>query len=400
MPGGDIMRITFRSYAPKLLLAGLTVLIALLVIDFMAYVVFDIKIPGHKPERFFQFSPLLGWDQIPHSSGYWYRYDDGTKFYVEINSHGFADSERLFSKTRPRIALIGDSLTQNWEAELSDRGQYVLADLLEQRLEVLNFGMRGYGTDQTLILFEDQVVQFEPDIVIYTFCVNDFWNNVDTSAKPYFELEPSDPNGLELKGYPIEFQSLSTLGVNTGLHNYSLVLRKFEELVPRVKNKFHALLGRPSEATSVHTPLESHFELRPYKRHFDAEDRRRTEISLKLVAALDKVVKNQGMKFLVVEGLYRPAQDESCRQRLTGIYGDIFEFDRVTQSLLDFTQEHGIAFLSLPRLLQGSDLQVSALMFKRDNMHFNREGIQFYCRAVADKLRSLQWLDESPLPDP
>jgi len=213
------LRIPLRTYAPKLLLAGITILIALLVIDFMAYVAFDIKIPGHRPERFFQFSPLLGWEQIPISSGYWYRHEDGTKFFVEINSHGFADSERKIRKTRPRIALIGDSLTQNWEAELPDRGQYVLAKLLDQRFEVLNFGMRGYGTDQTLILFENRVVQFEPDIVIYTFCVNDFWNNVDTAAKPYFELDPSEPNGLALKGYPLEFQSLSTLGVNTGVHN-------------------------------------------------------------------------------------------------------------------------------------------------------------------------------------
>ena len=145
-----------HPYIFNTLLVIFSCLLTIILVDVTAFFILDIKVPGYDPERFIQKSPILGWMTRPNVKGYWHRYEDGTKFHVETNSYGFSDSERDLQKTRPRIALIGDSTTQNWEAEKTDRGQFVIEKLLDNSFEVLNFGVRGFGTDQTFILFENK----------------------------------------------------------------------------------------------------------------------------------------------------------------------------------------------------------------------------------------------------
>jgi hypothetical protein len=125
-----------RRFVQTLFLFVSPLFLTILLIDFVAFFILDIKPPAYRRDRFFEFSPLLGWTHRPNSEGYWYRYGDATKSYISINSHGFADSERDITKGRPRIALIGDSTTEFWEADTKDRGQYVIEELLNRKFEV------------------------------------------------------------------------------------------------------------------------------------------------------------------------------------------------------------------------------------------------------------------------
>jgi len=217
----SIQEIMKPRFVQNSLLVVSSLLLTIISIDFVAFFIWDIKPPGYKRDRFFEFSPLFGWTHQPNSEGYWYRYRDGTKYYVSINRHGFADSERDVAKKRPRIALIGDSTTEFWEADIKDRGQYVIEELLNREFEVLNFGVRGYGTDQTYLLFRNKGVHFSPDIVVYTFCINDIWDNANPSSKPYFDLDPSQPGGIVLKGYSISNEKLWHRIVSSALRDYS-----------------------------------------------------------------------------------------------------------------------------------------------------------------------------------
>jgi len=184
------------NYSPKLLwrhryisqiaIVIFSLIITILLIDLFYFYILDRKIAGYKPGRFFQYDLLTGHSHRPNSEGYWYPYNDGTKFYVRINSFGFADSERKIIPTKPRIALIGDSTTEFWEADEPYRGQYVIESLLNDRFEVINLGVRDYGTDQTYILFQNIGIHFSPGIVIYTFCINDINDNVNSKSKPFF----------------------------------------------------------------------------------------------------------------------------------------------------------------------------------------------------------------------
>jgi lysophospholipase L1-like esterase len=44
----------------------------------------------------------------------------------------------------------------------------------EQRFEVLNFGVSGYSTRQEVELFRVKAKQYDPDLVIVGYCINDF----------------------------------------------------------------------------------------------------------------------------------------------------------------------------------------------------------------------------------
>jgi lysophospholipase L1-like esterase len=65
---------------------------------------------------------------------------------------------------RPRIVLLGDSLTQHWEVQ--DRPAPV-------GLNVINRGIAGQNTDQMLMRFEDDVVALSPAVVVIAGGTND-----------------------------------------------------------------------------------------------------------------------------------------------------------------------------------------------------------------------------------
>lgn len=107
-----------------------------------------------------------------------------------------------------RIALIGDSFTfgthqpdaRIWATRLPEAlGQLGAA----QPVEVLNFGVPGYGTDQALLRLERDVLPYRPDIVVWGI----FETNPQRSrrlfsfyAKPRFAL---GGGSLETAGLPV-----------------------------------------------------------------------------------------------------------------------------------------------------------------------------------------------------
>jgi hypothetical protein len=124
--------------------------------------------------------------------------------WTEINRFGFRDRDRTLKKAPGvyRVAVLGDSYT---EARGVDVDKTFTA-LAEEELrgcaafgggvEVLNFGVSGYGTGQELLTLQQRVWQFDPDLVVVQFFAgNDLFNNYrklnvsDSEITPYFLLE-------------------------------------------------------------------------------------------------------------------------------------------------------------------------------------------------------------------
>lgn len=369
-----------KAYVKKLATAVLATFLTVLFVDFVARYGLGVEPPGYRPERYYQFSILTGHFSRPNAKVYFNRYDDGRTIYIRTNSFGFTDKERSIQKTRPRVVLVGDSTTAQWEVAENHRAQFVIEDLLDGRFEVLNFGVRGYGTDQTYILFKHVGVHFSPDIVIYTFCINDLRNNVKRDSKPYFVIDPSKSTGLDLQGYPIAMRPRAKRrDLADRLFGSSFTYRQ-------VRRFLNDLFYDP-------TPLERHFELRPYKEHYDDEDSYRMELTLRLISLFDAFVKSHGMRFLVLEGIYRPTIDDAAQAEATEVYGDIFDFDKVSAILASHCERNGIAFLSLSRLFRAQGARGKKVMHSKDQLHLNKRGVELFSAAVVEKLSSLGWLD-------
>lgn len=127
----------------------------------------------------------LGWKLKPGASGEWK--GEGESF-VRVNSEGLRDREH--TKAKPpntlRVAVLGDSFTeaihvpveQTFWSKLERKLGNCDAVKGRKNVEVLNFGVQGYGTAQQLIMLRKKVWDYNPDIVVLAFYIgNDVINN-------------------------------------------------------------------------------------------------------------------------------------------------------------------------------------------------------------------------------
>jgi len=98
-----------------------------------------------EPQGTAEFDPLLGWDWRPSSL-------DGQN---QINALGARGPREYGPEPAPgkrRLATFGDSFTFGDEIAADATFQWIL-EQQQPELEVVNFGVSGYGTDQALLRF-------------------------------------------------------------------------------------------------------------------------------------------------------------------------------------------------------------------------------------------------------
>lgn len=147
------------------------------------------------------YDPTQGWIAKPNLRDE----QAGPNWSVSTNSRGLrGKTEYAYEKTagKLRALVLGDSFTFGDEVGDNETYSYYLQQLLPQ-IEVINMGVHGYGHDQMLILFKEEGVKYQPDIVILGFLEKDMARNLlefRDYAKPKFVME----NGqLALRGSPV-----------------------------------------------------------------------------------------------------------------------------------------------------------------------------------------------------
>jgi hypothetical protein len=95
--------------------------------------------------------------------------------HVRVNSLGFRDHE-WSRDSSAKIAVLGDSFMEGVHLADSDHVSGILEQLLG--VEVMNFGISGYGTVAHLMTYRKVVRQFHPKVVLlFFFTQNDFLND-------------------------------------------------------------------------------------------------------------------------------------------------------------------------------------------------------------------------------
>jgi len=125
--------------------------------------------------------------------------------YVCTNSKGIrGEDEYDYSKPKgkSRILVLGDSFTFGEEVNDIETFSSVLQEKLPD-VEVINFGVFGYGHDQMLIYLKEEGIKYKPDLIILGFVGDDMRRNLLSFrdyAKPKFFLTH---DGLKLTNYPV-----------------------------------------------------------------------------------------------------------------------------------------------------------------------------------------------------
>jgi len=115
-------------------------------------------------------SPTLGWTVKPN--GFWELY--------QANSKGLR-GRREYPLVPPagtlRIVSFGDSFTEGVDVKIEDTWQEILMST-RRNLEVLNFGVGGYGLDQAFLRYQQDGIAYRAHIVLIGFLSEDIHRHV------------------------------------------------------------------------------------------------------------------------------------------------------------------------------------------------------------------------------
>ena len=167
-----------------------------------------------KPSIFWRHDDLLGWSHTPSTTGIYVGprpWPVEFETPVRINALGLRGPELPPRDPQtPRLLILGDSMAAAFEVPYEQTFSHLLQRALTQRLgrpvEVVNAGVRAYGTDQSYLFFRERSHALAPDAVIFLSSYNDPTNNMTLHRmrRPFGKAAFSLRDGeLELVGHPV-----------------------------------------------------------------------------------------------------------------------------------------------------------------------------------------------------
>lgn len=162
---------------------------------------------GSRSKSYLVLDQRLGW-----TVGSNRRSQDGLYFSSIEGIRSAGPNTRLASSPRRyRVALVGDSNAFSLEVPFEDSWGYHLQRLLGDDVQVLNFGVDGYGIDQMYLRYKQDVRPWKADVVVVGFISHDLWRTMSVYpfmsfgwqgflAKPRFSISKGE---LELLNVPL-----------------------------------------------------------------------------------------------------------------------------------------------------------------------------------------------------
>src|ERR1041385_1161670 len=336
-----------------------------------------LRVIGYSAPLFYQPDYYRGVVLRPNIAG---TYQREGRNYVSINSAGLRDREHTIAKppNTIRIALLGDSYCEALQVPLEQTFWWLLQQKLEscpqfsgKHVEIINFGVSGYGTAQQLITLRQQVWQYSPDIVMLLMTTNnDISDNVRSLKKtdqiPYFyyrgdQLVEDDSFRAASQ---FRWRALSGVGrwfrdnlrlVQLGYEAQLLIKTKLDERRARQQTSAsppppaaNANANVSAKAPRSQISVENMIYLEP-----DATWNEAWRVTEGLLQQMNREVNERGVKFLLVTGS-NPIQvhpDPAVRQRFQSYVGmdDLFYPNR---RLEQFANREAIEFFDLAQPLQ------------------------------------------------
>jgi hypothetical protein len=232
---------------------------------------------------------------LPHAT-FWHRSIDGS-WQFRINSRGFR-SDREYTYAKPpgtyRVLCLGDSQTQGFECHQDRTYSQVLERTLAasgRRVEVINAGVSGFGTAESLVFLEQEGLRYQPDAVVLGFFVNDPDDNLKSGL---FKLE-----GGELT--VARHEHIPAASVLARVHR-SPVLRWLSQNSYAYSHLFNTVWDLRKQALLTRSQREASAELSTTAADADeALARHRDELAAALLARMHASCRARGVPLLVLD---------------------------------------------------------------------------------------------------
>jgi len=394
-----------KSWKKKLLLLLGGLLFGLLITEI------GLRVVGYSYPDFYVADYDRGVALRPNAAGLYQR--EGQN-YITINSDGLRDREH--TKAKPpdtiRIALLGDSYCEALQVPMERTFWWLLEQKLEacgafsgKRVELINFGVSGYGTAQELITLQQHVWSYSPDIVMLLVTANnDISDNLrtlkGTDQIPYFV----DRNGKlvgdysfrDSAGFRWRTSRLSRIGGwfrnhlrTIQLINYVQLLAKYKLSEWRNQPKLSTTLDQSTKQVAQEVSVENTVYFAPR----DDTWKEAWQTTEDLISEMNREVTKKGARFILMVGS-DPIQvypDQEARQRFAGEFG-IDSLVYPNERLAALADREKIEFLSLAQPLQTYADQNKVFLhgFGKEigNGHWNADGHRVAAELIAAKMCS------------
>jgi lysophospholipase L1-like esterase len=316
------------------------------------------------------------------------------KAFIEINRYGFRHGDREPRKPNGtfRIAVLGDSFIEAFQVPEQETFCAVLERELNgcgavgnQSVQVLNFGVSGYGTAQELLMLRHHVWQYEPDLVVLAFFAgNDLRNNSfdlePYRVRPFYRLAGGELTvDNSFRQHPDFLRAHSaSVRLKVAMINRSRIL----QLINQIRATWR-LAGTRSVSSGV--DAEALTEPR------DDAWRAAWEISERLIVEIAREAERHEAAFLLA-----PVPEVAARCRRELQVDDLLYAER---RLVEFARQHELAVVELAEPLRRYAEDHSKPLYGFPNTepgfgHWNSEGQRLAGQLVARAICGLE--DLSP----
>ncbi|MFT5473085.1 MAG: lysophospholipase L1-like esterase [Candidatus Promineifilaceae bacterium] len=307
-----------------------------------------------------EYDDHLGWRGTPNAERVFVT--QNARVTLRHNAGGHRDVEQAKrSKDLPAIVFLGDSFTWGYDVEYDDMFvNHVRAANPEN--EIYNFGHRGYGTDQALMIFERNTPQRPLQHVFLMFYENDLADNTQTirykKNKPRFLIQ-NDTLTLTNAPVPHNRQAWKTASATVAKPTPTLKSQARQLLFH--SHLLHALHHRftQSDATqdlSALTPADL--------------PENAWEVTRRLILRIDARAKQLGGKLCV---LRIPSKSETLTPDM---------YAQFHAELSAITQAAGIDYIDLRPPLEATPLRT----YYRDGIHWTPRGHQIVAKVIQEYL--------------
>ena len=380
-----------KRIALKMMISFLSVIVALLIFEVF------LRIAGYSYPILTTTDRTLGVVLRPGAEG-WYLKEG--KAYIRINRDGLRDREHV--KAKPpntiRIAVLGDSYAEALQVPIEETFWSVLERRLEgckafqgRSVEVINFGVSGYGTAQELLTLRHKVWGYSPDIVLLAFTTgNDISDNsraLKGEEIPYFVIQNGE---LVLDE---SFRESSFFRYHDSLaHRFLRGATDYLRILQFAYQARHTIQTYRNQSAASDSNLVEPGQRRfIYREPKDETWENAWSVTEKLILLMRDEVEDRGAKFVVMTGSNGPQvfPDPTRRSELMLRFGatDLFYPDLRIRALGE--RERVTVFTLAPELQAYAEqhkIYLHGFGANVGNGHWNAEGHRAVGELLAQKL--------------
>jgi lysophospholipase L1-like esterase len=404
---GGKLRINKR----KLKIAALAVLL----IFFIVYAIGEVAVRIISPQALYNkhhhshptypkevaYDEGLGWSTVKNYKVEPYSPQDRNPIVtITHNSKGYRMDEEV-NPIKQKVVMTGDSLTYGFWVDDDKVVSAKLNEMLGDDYQVINLGVGGYGTDQSLLRFLRDGSIHGPKIVVHSFFANDFSNIVSKYQynvyKPLFVVGQDGSVGLTGVPVPVspDMERSYPKQKEHPIKGFERLMKSWSHLYVLYKTKIGEI------KTSIRKSFQEPVKIDYFNDYKDGEmwaiEKDYTDImnysfylNGMLLKKYNEVAKENNATFVLVLIADRVSVDREMQQATLARYYNVderfFDYEKPYRLLEKLAKENGIIVVNLYPVFK-EEFEKGNDMYLIGDHHLNDYGHELYARKVYEELK-------------